>query len=57
MMRIINDIRDLTLTLYGQTLTVNHVAELLDTGKDNCLKLRDELKQALVEESEMALVK
>ena len=57
MMRIINDIRDLTLTLYGQTLTVNHVAELLDTGKDNCLKLRDELKQALVEEQDIALVK
>jgi hypothetical protein len=57
MMRIINDIRMLSKALYGQTLTVNHVADLLDSGKDNCIKLRDELKQALVEESEMALVK
>ena len=57
MMRLINDIRDLTRALYGQTLTVNHVAELLDSGKENCKKLRDELKQALKEEQELSLVK
>lgn len=58
MMRLINDIRDLTRALYnGQELTVNHVADLLDSGKDNCIKLRDELKQALIEEQEIALVK
>jgi len=58
MIRVIEDIRSLVATLYnGQELTVNHVAELLDSGKDNCIKLRDELKQALVEEQEMALVK
>lgn len=58
MMRIINDIRMLTRALYnGQELTVNHVADLLDSGKDNCTKLRDELKQALIEEQDIALVK
>ena len=58
MMRIINDIRNLTKALYnGQELTVQNVADLLDTGKDNCKKLRDELKVALEEEQEMALVK
>lgn len=58
MMRIINDIRMLTRALYnGQELSVNHVADLLDSGKDNCIKLRDELKQALIEEQDIALVK
>lgn len=57
MMRLINDIRMLTKALYGQTLTVNHVADLLDSGKDNCIKLRDELKVALQEEQDMSLVK
>lgn len=57
MMRIINDIRMLSKALYGQTLTVNHVAELLDSGKENCVRLRNELKQALQEEQEIGLVK
>ena len=57
MMRIINDIRMLSKALYGQALTVNHVAELLDSGKENCIKLRDELKVALQEEQDIALVK
>lgn len=57
MMRIINDIRMLSKALYGQTLTVNHVAQLLDSGKENCVKLRNELKVALEEEQEMSLVK
>ena len=57
MMRIINDIRMLTLALYGQDLTVNHVAELLDSGKDNCLELRKELEKAVQEEQDIALVK
>jgi hypothetical protein len=53
MMRLINEIRNLTRALYGQELTVQNVAELLDTGKDSCIKLRDELKQALQEEDSM----
>jgi hypothetical protein len=57
MMRLINDIRMLSKALYGQTLTVNHVADLLDSGKENCTKLRDELQKALKEEQEIALVK
>jgi len=56
MMRIINDIRDLVGELYGQDLTVNHVAQLVDSGKEHCIKLRDELKVALEEEQEIALV-
>jgi hypothetical protein len=58
MIRVIEDIRTLVATLYnGQELSVNHVAELLDTGEDHCNKLRDELIQAVQEEQEMALVK
>lgn len=57
MMRLINDIRDLTRALYGQDLTVQNVADLLDRGKDNCRKLRDELKQVLREEQELTPVK
>ena len=56
MMRIINDIRDLVGELYGQDLTVNHVAQLVDSGKEHCSKLRDELELALAEEQEIALV-
>jgi hypothetical protein len=57
-MRVIEDIRSLVATLYnGQELSMNHVADLLDSGKDNCIKLRKELEKAVEEESEMALVK
>ena len=57
MMRIINDIRDLTRALYnGQDLSVYHVAQLVDSGKEHCSKLRDELQKALAEEQEIALV-
>lgn len=57
MMRLINDIRDLTRALYGEDLTVQNVADLLDKGKDNCRKLRNELKQVLQEEQELTPVK
>ena len=57
MMRLINDIRMLSMALYGQTLSVYHVAELVDSGKEHCSKLRDELQKALKEEQEIALVK
>jgi len=50
MKRIINALKDLTRAVYGEELDSNAIASILDNGKENALKLVNELKLALEEE-------
>lgn len=53
MFKLIEEIRELINALYGQELTVQQKAELMDTGKQHCLALKQELELALQEEDNM----
>jgi hypothetical protein len=50
MKRIINAINDLTRALYGVELNSNDIVVILDNGKENAIKLQEELQRALEEE-------
>jgi len=50
MKRIVAALNHLTRALYGEELDSNAIASILDNGKENAIKLVNELKLALEEE-------
>lgn len=53
MRKVINAINELTMALYGATLNSNDIVVILDNGKDNAIKLQNELQRALEEEDSL----
>lgn len=53
MFKLVEEIRELINALYGQDLTVQQKAEILDTGEEYCIALKAELELALQEEDNM----